>query len=171
VGHRRQIRRPRPAQPIEPRPVEPAAAAAGKTLPEILDRAPGGVRTAAARLAGKLAVATSTGGTFKKLPGRVGDSPLIGCGTYADEDAGVSCTGHGESIIRVVLAKSAADFISGGADPQSAAQRAVDLLANKTGSTGGLIIIDRHGKTGYARNTTRMPVCTITDSAHMVVDG
>lgn len=120
--------------------------------------------------AGKLAVATSTGGTFKKLPGRVGDSPLIGCGTYADGDAGVSCTGHGESIIRVVLAKSAADFISGGADPQSAAQRAVDLLANKTGSTGGLIIIDRHGKTGYTRNTTHMPVCTITDSAHMIVD-
>jgi L-asparaginase / beta-aspartyl-peptidase len=120
--------------------------------------------------AGKLAVATSTGGIFKKLPGRVGDSPLIGCGTYADEDAAVSCTGHGESIIRVVLAKSAAGFLNGGADPQSAAKRAVELLVNKTGSTGGLIIIDRRGKIGYARNTTHMPVCTITDPSHMVAD-
>lgn len=120
--------------------------------------------------AGKLAAATSTGGIFKKMPGRVGDSPLIGCGTYANEDAAVSCTGHGESIIRVVMAKSAADFIKGGADPESAAKRAVELLVNKTGNMGGLILIDRRGKTGYARNTTHMPVCTITDCAHMVVE-
>ena len=113
--------------------------------------------------AGKLAVATSTGGIFKKLPGRVGDSPLIGCGTYADDAGAVSCTGHGEAIIRVVLAKSAVDFMKAGADPQSAAARAVELLESKTGSTGGLIVIDCLGKIGYARNTTHMPVCSITD--------
>ena len=55
----------------------------------------------------KLAVATSTGGIFNKLPGRIGDSPLIGCGTYANASGAVSCTGYGEAIIRVVLAKSA----------------------------------------------------------------
>jgi L-asparaginase / beta-aspartyl-peptidase len=107
---------------------------------------------------GKLAVATSTGGIFNKLPGRVGDSPLIGCGTYADEHGGVSCTGHGEAIMRIVLGKAAIEFLKT-IDAKSAAEQAVALLAAKTGSTGGLILIDRHGNIGYARNTTHMPVC------------
>jgi beta-aspartyl-peptidase (threonine type) len=111
---------------------------------------------------GELAVATSTGGIFKKLPGRVGDSPLIGCGTYADEFGAVSCTGHGEAIIRVVLAKSTTDMLRAAVEPQVAATQAVDLLVKKIGSTGGLIVIDRQGKIGYARNTTHMPICMIT---------
>jgi beta-aspartyl-peptidase (threonine type) len=109
--------------------------------------------------AGQLAVATSTGGIFDKLPGRVGDSPLIGCGTYADGYGAASCTGDGEAIIRVVLAKSAVDLLKAGADPQTAAEEAVVLLAAKTGGTGGLIVINSQGKIGYARNTTHMPVC------------
>jgi beta-aspartyl-peptidase (threonine type) len=120
--------------------------------------------------AGNLAAATSTGGIFGKLPGRVGDSPLLGCGTYADERAAVSCTGHGEAIMRVLLAKSAADLMSGGVGAQAAAEKAVDLLAAKTGSTGGLILIDRDGNIGYARNTTHMPVCSITGSARIKWD-
>ena len=119
---------------------------------------------------GHLAVATSTGGIFDKLPGRVGDSPLIGCGTYADDYGAASCTGHGEVIIRTVLAKSAIDLLKAGVDPQSAANQAVTLLAEKTGSTGGLILIDRHGKIGYARNTTHMPVCWITNSGQPTTD-
>jgi len=75
----------------------------------------------------------------------------------------VSCTCHGESIIRVALGKSAADYVRNGAHPQAAAQRAVALLAEKTASSGGLIIIDRKGRIGYGRNTTRMPVCFTTD--------
>lgn len=120
--------------------------------------------------AGKLAVATSTGGTLRKLPGRVGDSPLIGCGTYADDAGAVSCTGHGEAIIRVVLGKSAVDFLKAGADPQAAAAQAVNLLQSKTGSTGGLILIDRRGNIGYARNTTHMPVCSITAGENLSLD-
>jgi beta-aspartyl-peptidase (threonine type) len=108
---------------------------------------------------GQLAVATSTGGIFDKLPGRVGDSPLIGCGTYADGYGAASCTGDGEAIIRVVLAKSAVDLLKAGADPQTAVEEAVALLAARTGGTGGLILIDSQGKIGYARNTTHMPVC------------
>src|SRR6476620_118294 len=61
--------------------------------------------------AGRLAVATSTGGIFNKLPGRVGDSPLICCGTYANGYGAASCTGQGEAIIRLVLAKRAVDFL------------------------------------------------------------
>jgi L-asparaginase / beta-aspartyl-peptidase len=111
---------------------------------------------------GKIAVATSTGGIFDKLPGRVGDSPLPGCGTYADESGGVSCTGHGEAIIRVVMAKATLELVKRGADPQTAAKEAVTLLEQKTRSTGGLIVIDRQGRIGYARNTERMPVCLVT---------
>jgi beta-aspartyl-peptidase (threonine type) len=110
---------------------------------------------------GNIAVATSTGGTFNKLPGRVGDSPLPGCGTYADDCGGVSCTGHGEAIMRVVLGKAALEFIRNGVDAGSAAQQAVALLAQKTGSTAGLIMIDQQGRIGYACNTTHMPVCFI----------
>lgn len=119
---------------------------------------------------GRIAVATSTGGIFNKLPGRVGDSPLPGCGTYADEYGGVSCTGHGEAIMRVLMAKSALEYLRNGADPHAAASEAVNLLAAKTGSTAGLIIVDRNGRMGYARNTPRMPVCYLTDGNVPKVD-
>lgn len=118
---------------------------------------------------GRLAVATSTGGIFDKLPGRVGDSPLIGCGTYADDYGAVSCTGHGEAIMRAVLGKSAVDLLRS-VESKSAADQAVVLLAERTGSTGGLILIDRHGKIGYARNTTHMPVCFITTATPLTTD-
>jgi L-asparaginase / beta-aspartyl-peptidase len=112
---------------------------------------------------GKIAVGTSTGGIFNKLPGRVGDSPLPGCGTYADEYGGISCTGDGEAIIRIVMAKSAVEFLKHGADPRLAANQALILLEKKTTGTAGLIIIDRQGRIGYARNTPCMPVCFITN--------
>jgi beta-aspartyl-peptidase (threonine type) len=130
----------------------------------------GTVGCAAFDSAGQLAVATSTGGIFNKLPGRVGDSPLLGCGTYAEESGAASCTGHGEAIMRTVLAKSAIDFLKGGADPQAAAQEAVRLLADKTASTGGIILVGRRGKVGYARNTTHMPVCAITGSGQLLLE-
>jgi beta-aspartyl-peptidase (threonine type) len=120
---------------------------------------------------GKIAVATSTGGIFNKLPGRVGDSPLPGCGTYADELGGVSCTGSGEDITRIVMAKSALTFLQTAGDPQEAAHRAITLLAERTEGTGGLIMIDRNGRIGYARNTERMPVCLITGAGSVKLDG
>ena len=119
---------------------------------------------------GKIAAATSTGGTFNKLPGRVGDSPLPGCGTYADDFGGVSCTGNGEAIMRLVLAKSAVELLKTGADPRSAAHQAVTVVAQKTGGTGGLIVIDGKGRVGYARNTEGMPVCFITGAGSIAVD-
>ena len=119
--------------------------------------------------AGHLAVATSTGGIFNKLPGRVGDSPLVGCGTYANDIGAVSCTGYGEAIIRVALAKTTVDFLKEGSEPPAAANQGLDLLAARTGSTAGLIIIDRDGKIGYARNTTHMPICAISGAGTMIV--
>jgi beta-aspartyl-peptidase (threonine type) len=119
---------------------------------------------------GRIAVATSTGGIFNKLPGRIGDSPLLGCGTYADDRGGVSCTGLGEAIIRLVLGKTAIDFLSEGIDPHAAARKSLKLLEAKTGAQAGLIIIDCHGRIGYARTTTHMPVCLIKDNQSVAVD-
>jgi beta-aspartyl-peptidase (threonine type) len=107
---------------------------------------------------GRLFAATSTGGTCCKLPGRVGDSPLIGCGCYADaETGGVSSTGYGEAIMKVVLAKTATDFLCPAAStPERAAQAAVQLLANRGKGTGGLILLDKRGNPGFAFNTPCM---------------
>jgi beta-aspartyl-peptidase (threonine type) len=120
--------------------------------------------------AGKLAVATSTGGIFNKLAGRVGDSPLLGCGTYANDYGAVSCTGHGESIMRILMARDAVQLLQEGFEPGEAASMAIATLAELTGSTGGIILIDRFGKIGYARNTSHMPVCGVTaeDGTFMV---
>ncbi|HEV8383973.1 MAG TPA: isoaspartyl peptidase/L-asparaginase, partial [Candidatus Acidoferrales bacterium] len=106
---------------------------------------------------GHIVAGTSTGGTCCKLPGRVGDSPLIGCGCYADLEAGgISCTGWGEAIMKVVLAKSTADFLCTGKTAQEAAQAATDLLARRTKGTGGLILLDARGKPGFSFTTQRM---------------
>jgi len=108
---------------------------------------------------GKLAAATSTGGIFNKLPGRVGDSPMIGCGTYANKFGAVSCTGYGEAIIRVLMARDAVQLLQEGIEPTEAAAMALDNLEELTGSTAGLILIDARGRVGFGRNTTHMPVC------------
>ena len=106
--------------------------------------------------AGNLAAGTSTGGMPFKPPGRVGDSPFIGAGLYADNDSGaVSTTGHGERIIPVVLAKRAADLMGDGLEPQVAAERALAALARVDGR-GGLITMDRQGRIGVAWNTPAM---------------
>jgi beta-aspartyl-peptidase (threonine type) len=119
---------------------------------------------------GDLAVGTSTGGIFDKLPGRVGDSPLVGCGTYADDYGAASCTGHGEAIIRLLLAKSAVDYLKNGSEAQTAADLAmIDLEDDRIEGTGGIILIDRWGKVGYARNTTHMPVCVISVSQPLLL--
>jgi beta-aspartyl-peptidase (threonine type) len=119
---------------------------------------------------GNLAAGTSTGGTCCKFPGRVGDSPLIGCGCYADAEAGgVSCTGHGEGIMKIVMAKMATDLLhdqrvlaphreKGAAlsIAQAVADACVRKLAHRAHTTGGLILLDRYGLPGAAFNTPRM---------------
>lgn len=110
---------------------------------------------------GKVAAATSTGGLSGKLPGRVGDSPLIGCGTYADSWGAASCTGAGEAIIRVVLGKSAVDLLRRHIHPRVAARRVISALQRDTGAEGGVILVDRRGLLGCAHNASSMPVCFI----------
>jgi beta-aspartyl-peptidase (threonine type) len=88
----------------------------------------------------------------------VGDSPLIGCGTYADQEAGgVSCTGWGEAIMKIVLAKTAVDKLRvSGAKAQQVADDCIRLLATRTKGTGGLILLDREGNPAAAFNTPNM---------------
>ena len=108
---------------------------------------------------GAAAAATSTGGTWGKRPGRVGDSALIGSGTYADSALGaVSCTGDGEAIIRVVLARRTLEFLKDAGDPEYAARVAVDLLVDEGRGAGGLIVVDWRGRTAWAHSTPFMPV-------------
>lgn len=124
---------------------------------------------------GRLFAGTSTGGTCCKHSGRVGDSPLIGCGCYADtEGGGVSCTGHGEGIMKIVMAKMAVDLLAvPPTDPrqirarpqgsqtevnhaQFVADACVRKLAHRAHATGGLILLDREGHPAAAHNTPQM---------------
>lgn len=125
--------------------------------------APGTVGAVACDADGRLAAATSTGGMWGKRVGRVGDTALIGGGTYADEHAAVSCTGDGEAIVRCVLAHSAASDVASGASATAAAREAVSRLAQRTGGEGGVIVVDRAGRLGYARNAPSMAVCAIDE--------
>lgn len=117
----------------------------------------GTVGAVARDLRGRVAAATSTGGIANKRAGRVGDSALLGAGTYADDDAGAaSATGTGEAIIRVGLARAAIDALRGRIHPEDAARAVTRLLATRVGGRGGLILVDRDGRLGWARNTPAM---------------
>lgn len=116
----------------------------------------GTVGAVALDMSGALAAATSTGGIHSKYPGRVGDSPLVGCGFYADENAAVSCTGHGEDFVRLMIARRAADAVASGRHAREAAQAAIAFLGAKATGTGGLIVVDFHGDVGFAWNSRDM---------------
>ena len=106
---------------------------------------------------GHVAAATSTGGTFLKRPGRVGDSPIIGAGTYADDRlAAVSSTGHGEPIIRVTLARLVADLVGSGLGAGDAAVEGIRVLGSRVGGQGGVIVVGPTGEPGFAFNTPAM---------------
>jgi beta-aspartyl-peptidase (threonine type) len=106
---------------------------------------------------GNIASATSTGGTLNKAPGRLGDSSLIGCGCYADNaSAAASTTGWGEPIMKLVLAKWAADRVAAGNLPEWVAAEAINYLQARLRGHGGMILLDRQGRVGIAHNTPRM---------------
>ena len=103
---------------------------------------------------GRTAAGASTGGIAAKHPGRIGDTPLPGCGFYAEDGlGGVASTGHGEDFIRLLLARRALDFIAAGYSAQAAATAAIRLLDSRVHGSGGLILLDGEGRVGYARNT------------------
>ena len=121
--------------------------------------------------AGNIATGTSTGGTPHKPPGRVGDSPLVGSGYYANSAlGGASCTGWGEGIMRVVMAKAAIDRLDA-YDAMAAAKWAVAHLKQKVNGLGGIILLDAQGCVGHAFNTPRMAYAYMQESLDIPVFG
>lgn len=117
---------------------------------------------------GNLAVATSTGGTPRKLAGRVGDSPIPGAGAYADNTIGaVSATGWGESIMKVCLSKTVIDLLPSH-PAKIAAQKGIQLLQEKVNGLGGIIGISAAGNYLFAHNTPKMAFGLIDDMGQIV---
>ncbi|MBS2030408.1 MAG: isoaspartyl peptidase/L-asparaginase [Deltaproteobacteria bacterium] len=114
---------------------------------------------------GHVAAATSTGGILRKLPGRIGDSPIVGAGTFADDArAAASATGTGEPILRLGLTRTAAD-LSQRMSAQEAVDEALVELRERTGGEAGLILVNARGELGISRTTKRM------SWAHLDIDG
>jgi beta-aspartyl-peptidase (threonine type) len=121
---------------------------------------------------GRIAAGASTGGMAGKHPGRVGDTPLAGCGFAAERGlGGVSCTGQGEDFIRLTLARRALDLIAGGMSAQQAADAAIEQLGARVNSSGGLIILDAQGRPGFARNTPTMAYSYMLEGADAPIAG
>lgn len=115
---------------------------------------------------GNVAAATSTGGFSLKLPGRIGDSPLIGCGTYADNQVGAcSATGVGEIAIRLVLSKTVCDFMESGKTAEEAVELAINIVNRRIPdvyNSMGLIAVDAYGRIGAAHNSRNLCWAYIT---------
>jgi isoaspartyl peptidase/L-asparaginase-like protein (Ntn-hydrolase superfamily) len=108
----------------------------------------------------RVATATSTGGRWFALAGRVGDVPQIGSGFYASEVGGASATGAGEDIARETLARVAVDRLEDGVDPQVAAEEAIDDFDAAREGSAGIIVLDTAGNTGSAYNSESMQIAT-----------
>ncbi len=107
--------------------------------------------------AGRVVAATSTGGMVGKRPGRVGDSPILGAGTYADDEAGAaSATGDGEAALRLGLTRFAIERMRAGIRAQAAAEEAIEAFGARVRGKGGIIVVSPSGEPGWARNTATM---------------
>lgn len=128
----------------------------------------GTVGAVARDAAGNLAAATSTGGIVNKQFGRVGDSPIVGAGVYADRGCAVSCTGYGEQFIRVAVAKTVADLVElRGLDAQGAATEAIRLLVEKVRGIGGVIVVDAAGSCADAFSSGGMIRARVREGAEV----
>uniref|UniRef100_A0A3B5LUL4 Isoaspartyl peptidase/L-asparaginase n=1 Tax=Xiphophorus couchianus TaxID=32473 RepID=A0A3B5LUL4_9TELE len=107
--------------------------------------------------AGNVACATSTGGIRNKMVGRVGDSPVIGCGGYADNSSGaVSCTGHGESILKVTLARLVLSHVEQEKSVADASQLSLQYMSDRVQGAGGTIVVAPSGQWAATFTTERM---------------
>ncbi|MFB6183931.1 MAG: isoaspartyl peptidase/L-asparaginase [Haloarculaceae archaeon] len=111
-----------------------------------------------------VAAATSTGGRWCALAGRVGDVPQVGSGFYAAPAGGASATGAGEDIARVTLSRVAVEYLEDGHDPESAASEAIAYFADRTDGEAGVVVADRHGAVGTAHNAAAMQTAVADDA-------
>ena len=117
---------------------------------------------------GKIAVATSTGGTPLKPAGRIGDSPLFGAGGYADEYGGAGATGKGENAMRVLLSKHVVDEIRHGKTAQSAADASMAYIESVIpNSMIGTIVIDKDGNLGAAHTAPKLACGWVDDEGNL----
>ncbi|XP_068184135.1 isoaspartyl peptidase/L-asparaginase-like [Antennarius striatus] len=106
---------------------------------------------------GNVACATSTGGIRNKMAGRVGDAPIIGCGGYADNISGaVACTGHGESILKVTLARRILLHVEQGKSVAESSQLALQYMADRVHGAGGCVVVSPSGQWAATITTKRM---------------
>jgi beta-aspartyl-peptidase (threonine type) len=143
---------------IPPRPASVPPAGNSMAAPGIFSHLFGTVGAVARDSSGHLAAATSTGGMQGKLPGRIGDSPILGAGTYADDrGCAVSGTGVGEYFIRLSLAHQVGELCRKGETPQRAADRLVHAeLPALAGGEGGVIVVSGAGLPVWSNNTLGM---------------
>lgn len=122
------------------------------------DQKYGTIGAVARDLEGNLAAATSTGGIVNKRMGRVGDSPIIGAGVYADnETCAVSATGFGEDFMRTALSKTISDVMEmRGGDARQAVEYGIDYLRRKVQGRGGVIVVDKFGNCASDYTTKKM---------------
>ena len=119
---------------------------------------------------GNLAAGTSTGGMTNKKWNRIGDAPIIGAGTYADQNVGISCTGWGEFFIRATAARTIAAKIEyQNKDVKTAAQETIDEI-EKLGGDGGLIALDKNGNIAMPFNTSGMYRGSITEEGEIEIE-
>jgi len=139
-------------------PIPPGGERAGAAQPEPHDHRFGTVGAVARDSAGRLAAATSTGGMTAKRWGRVGDSPIIGAGTYAADDAcACSGTGSGEYFIRLTLAREVAALVKyKGLSLQAAVDEAIQRQLTDLGGDGGVIAVGAGGEMAWSYNTRAM---------------
>lgn len=107
---------------------------------------------------GRIAAASSTSGWPGKLPGRVGDSPIVGAGIYANDIAGVSCTGKGEQILRITMGRLAVFHVEQGKSVKESTGTVMAELRQKTSGEAGLIMVDNLGNVAVQFDTPHMPV-------------
>jgi len=135
---------------------------------EIHETKHGTVGAVALDQSGGMAAATSTGGIFGKLEGRIGDTPLIGAGTWADDDIAISCTGMGEDIIRAGGVVTIACMVKAGATPAAAID---DMLAEvkRLGGDGGVIAVTKDGEIVMTYNSQGMKRASVSSGAPVTV--
>ena len=125
---------------------------------------PGTVGAVALDVHAQIAAATSTGGITGKLPGRVGDSAIVGAGTFVDPAGAASATGIGEAIMKHTLCREAVRLLAHN-NPDRAAKLAIESLRRATGGEAGVIIVDRLGRIGYAHNAEMMEIAIFTPAS------
>ncbi|MHA2602839.1 MAG: isoaspartyl peptidase/L-asparaginase family protein [Candidatus Thorarchaeota archaeon SMTZ1-83] len=117
---------------------------------------------------GRIAATSSTGGISNKMPGRVGDSPIMGAGAFANDIAGATATGWGEHIMRVLLTRMVVLHVEQGSSPMVASEEGMRLFQEKTGSEAGVVAADKNGNYGWSTNAKAMPTVVINGTSKNV---